>query len=205
LDKTTVMVNNKAFEWTPENGLDKAAALELEAWIIKLARPFLRKARLLHIEFDDLIQDGLLAAMNACKTFEPEKSNFLYWSKFRILDALCEAVKYKVMDSLDDTSDNDETKTAVEPVDETVVIAFDDCVKQILVTRLLNKIPKLNRVLIKARFGIGHKREYSITELVKRFKMSRSIIINHINTGIFNMKIETLQINPGGSYDRKAS
>ena len=93
LSVTSVTVNNKSFSYTLENGLDRAAVLQLNAYIHREALKFLHSYPFSSLDLEDLIQEGLLGAIKAAKRFKPDHGvQFITYASYSIRAAMREAI-----------------------------------------------------------------------------------------------------------------
>lgn len=94
LQTTLIQVNGKAFAWTPQAGLDPNAALEIRHYIRREANKLKSAAAVQGIGIDDLVQEGLAAAVMAAQRFDPTVgTNFLTYAAFWIRQHLLRALR----------------------------------------------------------------------------------------------------------------
>jgi len=119
LEPCLVTVNGKEYQWNPETGLDTAAVIGLERLIYKHARRY-EKAVRGHVLADDLAQSGYIAAMQACKTYNPLGGlSFFGWAQYRIthdmLNHLHREMKHaRITYSLDEPTSEGTDETFVD-------------------------------------------------------------------------------------------
>ena len=79
----TITVHGQAFLWRAGTGLDPDAALALRGYIVGKARRFHAAVGDQGLDMDDLIQEGLMGALEAARRFDPAHGNgFLAYASF---------------------------------------------------------------------------------------------------------------------------
>ena len=89
-----VMVGAQPFAWTPGAGLDPAASGAIRHWICKLANGLRYRAMAEGVSVDDLIQEGLLGAVEKAKTFDPALgASYMTYATFGIREKMLAAIR----------------------------------------------------------------------------------------------------------------
>jgi DNA-directed RNA polymerase specialized sigma24 family protein len=97
-----VKVGAGEYRWDEGAGLDPAAVLELGPMIGRLAKDYAKKTACVRVEPDDLKQAGFLGALNAARTYRPDKGMaFASWASLRARDEMRSLVRPQVCLTLD--------------------------------------------------------------------------------------------------------
>ncbi len=89
-----VLVRGTAYTWTPEGGLDPNAVLEIRHYIRREAGKLKNTAAVQGIGIEDLVQEGLAAAVMAARRFDPSfGANFLTYAAFWVRQHLLRAMR----------------------------------------------------------------------------------------------------------------
>ena len=187
----TVTIQGRNYNWSEGEGLDPNAVLTLQGWIKKVARLYLPKAAALNIEFDDLIQAGNIGALNAARTFRPERStSFLTWANYRITDEMQRLCRHPVAISLDaHVCGGADSAPISEQIPDTVnqAVSIDAAMQ---VKRLMSKLSRPEQILLSQYFGLGkNKKPMSLRAIGKQLGLSGQSISNRINKAIYKMRI----------------
>lgn len=91
---TKVLVGGKAFAWTPQNGLDSCAVLEIQHYIRREANKFRSTAAVQGIGIEDLVQECLAAGIMAARRYDPTLgASYLTFAAFWIRQTLLRALR----------------------------------------------------------------------------------------------------------------
>lgn len=89
----TIQVNGRFYGWEEQAGLDPSACLEVEGFIRKRAWMHAARVRMAGIELEDLVQEGMAAALQAAKRFNPDHgAKYLTYAAPWIESAMKEAL-----------------------------------------------------------------------------------------------------------------
>jgi RNA polymerase sigma factor (sigma-70 family) len=91
-----VTVRGKAFFWTVEDGLDPAAATQMEPWIWATALSLRFPAAKAGHSVDDLVQEGRIGALVAARAFDPfhkSGAGFFTYARFKMLAPMLDALQ----------------------------------------------------------------------------------------------------------------
>ena len=169
LEPIQVLVNGKAYAWTPEGGLDPEAVRALDVFIKREAWRTAKAYSKLGVDADDLAQEARLAALAAARRYDPTRgASFLTYAAFsirsgmeigtRALVAGRQAGRRAVVCSFDGPLDQDEEGGAevAEPMVEPE--AFDHVEateKQHRLAALLARLGRRDRRVLELRLGLA--------------------------------------------------
>lgn len=149
----TVLINGQPYAWSETEGLSPDAVLTLQPWIITLAGRYSRKARTLHLDFEDLIQAGNLGALKAARTYDPRHGRtFLSWATPRIKDELNALCRCPVSDSLDSGGPDGQAVDVEAEGDATGdTVALE-------AAQIVSRLPVKDKAVLTRYYGLnGHK------------------------------------------------
>jgi len=186
-----VLIQDSLYDWNEGFGLDPMAVLTLQPWIKKLARRYLPKAVTLNLELDDLVQAGNIGALNAAKTFRPERNaTFLTWASFRISDEMRKLCKQPVTISLDaghHLADDDSVSLSeqlADPADQSAKAEIS-----IQLDQLMSKLSKDEQKLLIHYYGLGKsEKPKPLKVLGKEYGLSGQAICNRIKGALDKMR-----------------
>jgi RNA polymerase sigma factor (sigma-70 family) len=92
----TIQVNGRSYGWEDHAGLDPSACLEVEGFIRKRAWMHATRVRMAGIEVEDLVQEGMAAALQAARRFNPDRgAKYLTYAAPWIESAMKEALSVR--------------------------------------------------------------------------------------------------------------
>ena len=172
----SVTVNKKKFSYTLENGLDKAAVLQLNAYIHREALKFLHSYPFSSLDLEDLIQEGLLGAIKAVKRFDPTRGvQFITFAAFSIRSEMRQALSEGIIHTPRGQKNvhvallDSQKLGALEAFDQSELA--DDLERQDLYERALVRVKKLPKM--RASLLLRYTNGETLAEIAKDMGFSR--------------------------------
>lgn len=92
--KQSVAMNGQPYAWDATGGLESSVALEVVGYVRKKAGGYMERARKTHLEYEDLVQEGMTGALKAAAKYRPDKgANYLTYAAPWIDAAMKDALR----------------------------------------------------------------------------------------------------------------
>jgi RNA polymerase sigma factor (sigma-70 family) len=170
VEECDVTIQSRAYRWSRKDGLDPEAVTALRPWIIKCAKPFLRRAADQHIEMADLMQAGAVGALQAARTYDPgRKKAFVTWATYSIrrgMHSLCAGAYTVPLDGRDEASEAEAPPLSLD------------------VPRVLASLPRRDRELINQHFGLLTGRPLSLAAIAKERGQAAPTVGQRLNRAL---------------------
>jgi len=92
--KHSVAMNGQHYAWDATGGLESSVALEVVGYVRKKAGTYMERAKKAHLEYEDLVQEGMTGALKAAAKYRPDKgANYLTYAAPWIDAAMKDALR----------------------------------------------------------------------------------------------------------------
>ena len=218
----TVKVNDRDFTWTPAQGLDPAAAFQLDGCIMKEANRFSHLWAQAGMEREDLLQVGRMACLDAAQRFNPAMGvPFLAyakpWFKGEILKALSHplvrtpsgerALVHQPEAFVQDEWSGDgwsvvegiyfDQNPAQRPVEEAAEVAE----REAQLDAAMDLLPPLHRQVLERVEGLGGRKAAPLRKVAQDLQVTRHRVEKCHRSGLVRLK--SLLRGPGGGRARR--
>ena len=187
----SIAMNGQEYAWDSAQGLDPAVTLEVQGFVRKKAGAYVERGRLAGVAYEDLVQEGMTAALKAAGKFRPDGgASYLTYAGFWIDFAMKEVLKRPLVRTPDGEpfaqvwsldaplgTEGDENapvlldwQRADLPDAHDLSLAEED---QVRVRRALAKLdPKDREVLVRHR-GLQGRKEQSLQAVARDMGLTR--------------------------------